>query len=144
MKRITSGILAFATALSLLPGAVTTAQATPNVPNNLGPDQWVTCAAIIPGSGTPGRRYYAWWNPGWPAPHNTIGAAIAICNQWYGGTGPAIPPAANTPHTGPYQYSPPRSIRLRSDFKVKEKAIIIPQPEPGCGSPSGIQNQNTC
>jgi hypothetical protein len=90
--------------ISLSIGGSGLVQAKPGLPTGLGPDQWVTCAAVIPG--TP-RHEYAWWNPGWPAPYNSAASAIAICNKWYGGVGPAIAPMANTPHTGPHQYSPP-------------------------------------
>jgi hypothetical protein len=133
VKSSTNGFLAVLAALASLPLATAELQAKPDVPSNLGPDKWVTCAAVIPGTT---RHYYAWWNPGWPAPHNTEAAAIAICNQWHGGTGPAIPPAANTPHTGPHQYSP----RIFGGPVLKGPAVRgnLPQiPKGGCGQMTG-------
>ena len=98
--------------------------ARPRVMNNWGPDQYVTCAAIIPGSGTPGYHQYAWWNPNWPAPHNTAAYAVGICNQWHGGANSVdIPPAVNTAHTGPHQWSPPafnQAVQASSGVKNKD------------------------
>ena len=98
--------------LALAAGGYTVSVAArPFVPNNWGPDKHLTCAAIIPGSGSPGRHYYAWWNPNWPAPHNTLAYAVSICNTWFGGTNSYdIPPIANTPHSGPHQYNPPKFV----------------------------------
>ena len=85
---------------------------------------YVTCANIIPGSGTPGRHQYAWWNPYWPAPYNTAAYAVSVCNQWHGGANSVdIPPAVNTAHTGPHQWSPPafnQAVQASSGVKNKD------------------------
>jgi hypothetical protein len=147
MKMTSTGLLALATAIASLPMATVPVEANKNLPNSLGPDQWITCAAIIPGSGTPGRHYYAWWNPGWPAGHNSIQSAIDICNQWFGGIGPVVQPIAGTPHNGPHQYVPRITVSATRPVVKKDlQAIGVndPSPPPPCPTYSGPANQNPC
>ncbi len=141
------GFMALITALASGTFVYAPASASLNVPNTLGPDQWVTCKALIPGSGTPGRHEYAWWNPGWPAGHNTIQSAIDICNQWHGGAfGYPVPPLANTPHNGPHQYVPRISISATRPVVVKNHDLSGPRDPspPPCPTYSGPANQNPC
>jgi hypothetical protein len=148
MNKFCAGLLALIPAIVSLTLTTEPASARPRVTDNLGPDEWVTCNAIIPGSGTPGRHYYAWWNPGWPAGHNTVQSAIDICNQWHGGaSGYPIQPIANTPHTGPHQYIPPRIYSVAKPVVIMNKGALGPNdptPPPPCGPYTGPANQNPC